>query len=273
MRFSFVQPLYQIKPLHRLLKNISRLKRGDYNIMPHPESRDEIGQINLAFYQMSRELNEKIKTVYLSKIKQREAELAALESQINPHFLYNTLDSIRWLALKHRDYDVVEQIEALSGMFKHVLNKGQSLVTIQQEIDFIKNYMFIQEMKYGDRIRLIISADGTWDALKCPKLILQPLVENALVHGLDHVEKDGVIEVKVEKEDWGVKITVADNRAGTDEERVRGILQGNGEGRHGFALKNINDRIKMLFGEAYGLYFTSRISEGTCVEVRLPLVH
>ncbi|MGO4370868.1 sensor histidine kinase, partial [Paenibacillus sp. MCAF20] len=139
----------------------------------------------------------------MGRIKQREAELTALQSQINPHFLYNTLDSIHWLAVKKKNYDVSEQIEALAEIFRHVLNNGEPLVTVRQELDFLESYMFIQTRKYGDRIKLRISADAKLMGCKMPKLILQPLVENAIVHGLEHIVEGGFIEVVITKVDEG----------------------------------------------------------------------
>lgn len=155
-----------------------KLKSGNFNIALTIDSKDEIGEISNGFLRMVHQLKETINDVYVGRIKQREAEIKALEAQINPHFLYNTLDSIHWLALKQKNYDVSEQIEALAELFKHVLNKGEPFVTIRQEVDFLENYMLIQKRKYGQRIKLRIHVDPALMNYKMPKLVLQPLVEN-----------------------------------------------------------------------------------------------
>ncbi|MBB6732092.1 cache domain-containing sensor histidine kinase [Cohnella zeiphila] len=272
MLFSLVQHHYLIRPLVRLLKEMSKLKRGNFDVSLASESRDEIGEITRSFMKMSEELKKTINTVYLSQIKQREAELTALQAQINPHFLYNTLDSIRWLAMKSRNYEVSDQIEALSEIFKHVLNKGQPLVTVGSELEFLRNYMFIQEAKYGNRIRLVIQASPELYPYKCPKLILQPLVENALIHGMGERTEGGLVEVAVERKEFGIQYTVTDNGVGTDGEAINGMLAEKGVSPQVFALRNIDERIKLNYGEGYGLFFYSRLSQGTRVEVRLPLI-
>lgn len=270
--FSLIQHRYMLKPLQQLRKEMAKLKNGNFNITLSVESKDEIGEISKGFVRMAHQLNETINTVYLTKIKQREAELAALESQINPHFLYNTLDSIHWLALKHKNYDVSEQIEALAEIFKHVLNKGEPFVTIRQEVDFLENYMFIQQRKYGKRIKLHIDADPDLMNHKTPKLVLQPLVENAILHGLDHVVEDGRIEVKISEMNQGICLIVVDNGIGTDETRIHRMMNSAEEAKNVFALKNIDDRIKISYGQKYGLFFSSKQGVGTRVEVRIPFI-
>jgi two-component system sensor histidine kinase YesM len=271
--FSLAQHKYMLKPLQQLRKEMMKLKDGNFNIVLTVDSKDEIGEISRGFVLMAQQLKKTINDVYLTKIKQKEAELSALESQINPHFLYNTLDSIHWLALKHKNYDVSEQIEALAEIFKHVLNKGDPYVTIRQEVNFLENYMFIQQQKYGKRIKLHIDADPDLMNYKTPKLVLQPLVENAILHGLDQVIEDGVIEVKVTRMDQGIGFVVTDNGIGTDENKIQQMMNSPEETKNVFALKNIDDRIKINYGQKYGLFFNSKQGVGTRVEVRIPFIN
>jgi len=270
--FSLIQHSYLIKPLGKLRTEMAKLRIGNFNIHLNTESKDEIGEINQGFIRMTQQLKETINDVYISKIKQREAELTALQAQINPHFLYNTLDSIHWLAMKHRNYDVSEQIEALSEIFKHVLNKGQPIVTISKELDFLENYMFIQKAKYGQRIRLMISADPAIMDYKTPKLILQPLVENAILHGLEEKLEGGTIDVRIDMIDRNVRFVVSDDGIGTDQNRINRMMSGGDEIQDVFALKNIDDRIKLNYGREYGLKFRSQEGAGTVVEVLIPLI-
>lgn len=270
--FSLIQHKYLIKPLQKLRKEMAKLKTGNFNISLAIDSKDEIGEIGNGFLRMVEQLKETINDVYVGKIKQREAEITALQSQINPHFLYNTLDSIHWLAIKKKNYDVSEQIEALSEIFRHVLNNGEPLVTIRQELDFLESYMFIQKHKYGSRIQLRIEMDASLMSCKMPKLILQPLVENAIVHGLEQVVEGGLIEVELTRIPDGIRFIVADNGAGADEMQIRYRMEREYEAKHVFALKNIDDRIKLSYGQSYGLTFTSKIGIGTRVEVRIPQI-
>lgn len=268
--FSLIQHRYLLKPLQKLRKEMAKLKTGNFNLSLVIDSKDEIGEIGNGFIRMAEQLKETINDVYVGKIKQREAEITALQSQINPHFLYNTLDSIHWLAVKRKNYDVSELIEALAEIFRHVLNKGEALVTIRQELDFLESYMFIQKRKYGSRIQLRVETDPGLMNCKMPKLVLQPLVENALVHGLEQVVEGGLIEVEVAEVEDGIRFIVADNGAGADEMQIRHQMERDHEAKNVFALKNIDDRIKLSYGQGYGLTFTSKVGMGTRVEVRIP---
>ncbi|MFD0695937.1 sensor histidine kinase [Paenibacillus sp. GCM10027628] len=270
--FSFILHKYLLRPLLQLRKEMMKLKTGNFNIALRIDSKDEIGEISNGFLRMVEQLKETINDVYLTKIKQREAEIKALESQINPHFLYNTLDSIHWLAIRQKNYDVSEQIEALAEIFRHVLNKGEPFVTIGQEVDFLENYMFIQKRKYGERIKLHIDAAPDLMNNKMPKLVLQPLVENAIFHGLEQVVEGGIIEVKITRADQGIRLMVTDNGMGNDETKIHKMMSNIEEAKHVFALKNIDDRIKTSYGEPFGLYFTSKVGVGTKVEVLIPLI-
>ena len=271
--FSIVQNRFVLKPLNRLLEDMKKLKNGDFDICHNIESNDEIGKISRGVVDIVEQLKELINSVYISKIKQREAELMALEEQINPHFLYNTLDSIHWMAVKKKDYDVSDQIEALSDMFKHVLDRGQDTGTIAAELEFINNYIFIQKSKFGSRIDFRAEADKQLYDYEIPKLLLQPLIENAFYHGFEKMIRKGEIFLKIAQEGDNIRISVADNGMGTNEKEVRQMLREENKSTHKIhALKNIIDRIKIKYGEGYGLEFFSKEGEGTRVEVLIPAI-
>ncbi|MFD2334561.1 sensor histidine kinase [Cohnella sp. GCM10020058] len=268
--FSLVQHRYWIKPLGRLRAEMAKLRTGNFNIVLDGASKDEIGEIHLGFIRMAEQLKQTIDDVYVSRIRRREAELTALQAQINPHFLYNTLDSIHWLAMKHRNYDVSEQIEALSEIFKHVLSKGRPIVTIGHELAFLESYMFIQQAKYGQRIKLRTEVDPELLAHQVPKLILQPLVENAILHGLEEKLEGGTIEVRIEKAGGKIRLAVSDDGLGADQERITRMLSEDGDRQDGFALRNIDERIKLQYGREFGLTFRSKKNKGTVVELLVP---
>lgn len=270
--FSVVQSKVVLNPLKYLLNEMQKLRSGNFNIEFITKSNDEVGQITKEFTEIIKHLQEMINLVYISKVKQREAELIALEAQINPHFLYNTLDSIHWLAVKEKKYTISEQIEALSEMFRHVLHNGSEIVTIQEELEFLKNYIFLQKAKYGNRIEYVIHVDPELNDCITPKLILQPLVENSVLHGLEPKLRGGTVEVSVMQHSKGIRLTVSDNGVGTDGDKINSIIDEKKESHNIFALSNINERIKMRYGENYGLSFFSEKERGTRVEVLIPMI-
>jgi two-component system sensor histidine kinase YesM len=194
-----------------------------------------------------------------------------LTSQVNPHFLYNTLDSIRWKALKNKDEEVAEQIEALANIFRHVLSKGNDVVTVEQEIKQLETYLFIMNFRYKNRIKCKIIADDKVKQLKIPKLILQPIVENSILHGIEPRLEDGEITVSIEvRRDW-LYIIIADNGCGADADEINNMLKNKEVNDNFFALKNIDQRIKLRYGEEYGLLFNSTIGKGTIVTLIIPV--
>ena len=182
----------------------------------------------------------------------------------------NTLDSIHWLAITEGAYDTSEQIEALSAIFRHVLSKGSDLVTIQSEVDFLQNYMFIMEKRYDSRVRLTVAIPEPLREYRILKLLIQPLVENSLLHGLEPKKEGGSIRITAYTDDCRLYIEVKDNGAGTDEHEIQKRLRSEAEDSSVFALRNIDDRIKLHYGEEFGLSFSSKKEVGTCVTLALP---
>lgn len=269
--FSLIQNRYIIKPLNELLFDMDKVKVGDFSITEKTHNKDEIGHITLRFEEMTATLKHTIDEVYLSKIHEQESRFTALVSQINPHFLYNTLDSIHWLAIKHKDYTVGEQIETLADVFRHVLSDGREFVKVREELKFVTDYMFLMNARYGDRINLEVYAQEEFQELLIPKLIIQPLVENAIIHGLEDKLEGGWVRIAFEKEGADVIITVADNGHGATEEVLRNALAEGDEIISAFALRNINSRLKLCYGETFGLQLQSVLNQGFLVQIRIPL--
>ncbi len=268
--FSIIQDRSVIRPIRLISAEMEKIKAGDFDISLPVRNRDEIGILSRDFVDMAQEIKELIDTVYKGKLREKEAELMTMEAQINPHFLYNTLDSIRWMAVKKGDFETGEQIEALSGLFRHVLNKGKEMTTIGAELEHLSNYILIQKNRFGERIGFDVQADPELGAFRTLKLVLQPLVENAILHGLENKVGPGTVRVSVGRSGGDILLRVRDDGAGTDENRIRNMLESDDESHNVFALKNINDRIKLKFGRDYGLHFSSREGEGTTVEVLIP---
>ena len=269
--FALIQKRFVIGPIRELVVKIDRVKEGDFTEEDTVYPGDEIGALNQEFDEMSRRLKRLIEEVYTTKIKEQEAELNALIAQINPHFLYNTLDSIHWMAIKNRDYSVGEQLEALAAIFRHVLNRGEDCVTIASEVEFIQNYMAIMESRFGRRVKIQIQTEPGLEKVMIPKLIIQPLVENGILHGLEPKKEGGTILITIAEREKKLVIAVEDDGVGADEaEIVKKMKDGDG-GKDTFALKNIDDRIRLRYGNSYGLRFESKPGEGTRVLVVMPL--
>jgi two-component system sensor histidine kinase YesM len=261
-----------LKPLKQIRVLMKNVERENFNTEMKVQGNDEITLLAKSFNQMSKKLDELINEVHVSKIKQKEAELKALEEQINPHFLYNTLDLIYWMSRMEQAFETSVMINALSQLFRIGLNSGSGFTTVGKEVEHLQNYMVIQQKRYEETITFKI--DVSEDTLECKvtKMILQPIVENAISHGIEQKGGYGHIDIRIYREEDSLVYTISDDGAGADEEVIRGLLYQVGEDNKGLGLKNINDRIKLNFGTSYGIAFHSSPSEGTMVLVRQPYI-
>lgn len=266
-----MQRRYIFNPLKNMLKEMGRFREGNLEARMSYHAEDEIGRINREVEGIFTRIRDLIHEVYINRIYNQEATLKMLTSQINPHFLYNTLDSIRWKAVQNRDLEVGDQIEALSDLFRHILGRGDDLVTVDQEIKHLETYLYIMNFRYRDRIRYRISAGKGVRTLLMPKLILQPIVENAILHGIERRIGPGDIDICIKRDGDQLTIRIGDNGPGTDPAFIRGLLNDREDSSQGFALKNINRRLKLCYGEACGLQFDSVPGRGTEVRITIPL--
>ena len=265
-----------IKKLHDVTTTITK---NDLQALMTRDNIDEITELGLNFNIMIGRIRE----LLAAKIKEQEhlkkAELRALQAQINPHFLYNTLDTIIWLAEAHKTAQVIEIVRALSGFFRIALSKGQDWITIHQEIEHVRSYLTIQKMRYRDILDYKIEVDEDILDGVILKLTLQPLVENALYHGIKNKRNGGMITVRARRTDQnGVLLEVQDDGVGFTSYKLAQIQQEiNNDSEEitlkesGFGLENVNKRIKLFYGKEYGLSIDSHYLEGTRVTVTIPL--
>lgn len=270
--FSFykIQRRRIIAPIMTLSKDVTSFQEGNYQIGVYQDSSDEIGILNNNFVNMAKYIQDLIERVYKSQLREKEAQLKYLQSQINPHFLYNTLDSMRWMAIKQQQWELAEQIEALSSLFKHALNEGKEMTTVEKEVQHLNDYLTIQKNRFGDRIEENIYVEEEAKKCKVLNLVLQPLVENAIVHGLENKLNGGKIDIYIGCKDGCLCYIVKDNGLGTDQEDIRRRLSDRKDSHNALALDNINQRIQCKYGDEYGITFTSEIGVGTIVEVKMP---
>lgn len=267
--FLLVYNKYVLFPLRRLSGMIE--STNDLNLRREilPVYGDEIGNLTIAYGNMMDRIEQLIQEVYVETIRTQEAEKEALLAQINPHFLYNTLDSIRWNAIMNGDKEVGKQLEALSVMLRETLNFGNKYTTLEQEITIIKNYCYLLQARFRKEIDIQIEIEPGDVVWRIPKLLIQPLVENAYKHGLENKVGSKHIWVKVKRFQESLVIYVADDGAGCDANRIKAEIESEGESC--FALRNVKERIRMEYGETGKFLFYSHLGKGTLVKLFLQL--
>lgn len=264
------------KPLRRLSVAIQKFSTGDFEQQVQVETHDEIGQAAECFNRMVKDIKNLIDRNYVITLQEKESELAALQAQINPHFLYNTLDSLYWQVMDSGDEEVAENILALSQLFRLVLSQGQKEVTVEQEAELISRYLQIQKMRFTSRLNYEISIEDGVKKEKIPKLILQPFVENAVVHGFENTTTPCFLKLTVGKEEGMLCCTVEDTGIGMNQKQIAEIFQEEptqyARQRIGrYAIKNIRERLELKYGKNFKLEITSRVGKGTCVVLMIPL--
>ncbi|MEK4238823.1 MULTISPECIES: sensor histidine kinase [unclassified Paenibacillus] len=257
------------KRIRMLIRMIRRLERGDFN--PTNDEylgNDEIGQLHFAFKQMTTRLKSLITEVYQKELQNKEAELDLLQAQINPHFLYNTLGSISSLALKHQDTRIQDLVLHLAKFYRISLNKGKSILTINEELKLTQSYNAIQLIRFKGQLNITYNIDEAILPYSTVKLALQPFVENAVLHAVWNQESPLNIHIKGIVENSDIILSVIDDGMGMSRETLHTLLDDK-PGR-GYGISNVDRRIKLRFGEHYGVTVFSRLGIGTTVQIRLP---
>ncbi|TDF99800.1 cache domain-containing sensor histidine kinase [Paenibacillus piri] len=265
------------KPVRNLIRLMEKASEGNLSVRAKVKDSDEIGTLNKHFNIMIGEIQHLISSVYISNIKQKEAELASLEAQINPHFLYNTLQSIKWLSDIHKAPEIGDMAISLAKIFRFSI-KGAAIVSLYEEMQHVKDYISIQKFRYGDRFELVYHIGEELLQCQIPKLIIQPLVENAIYHGIETKEEYGTITIWAKSGDQSLHIGVEDDGAVVSYEKIEEIrfslkhsadphMAGTGKS---LGLKNIHDRLQMLYGTDYGIQINRREDRGFTVIASLP---
>lgn len=264
------------RPIKELSKVTEQVAKGDFSARARVESQDEVAVLADSVNSMTESLEELVTKIKEDERKMRKADLRLLQEQINPHFLYNTLDTIVWLIEGNDSDKAVNMVMSLSEFFRLVLSKGKEYITIQEEELHIKSYLEIQQMRYRDILEYEIRIDPELYRYQILKLTLQPLVENSLYHGIKYKRAKGNILVTGKQRGDEVRFTVEDNGVGMEEEELHKlqeeIKKPCKDTEKGFGLANVNERIRMNFGAKYGMRIDSARGKGTCVEIVIPAV-
>lgn len=275
-RFSIRVKLFQ-KQMHKAAK---RTDLGNFNIPIKMEGKDEIGMLYDDLYTMIESIQKLYMAVYEEKLqkeklnsRQKDVEFKMLASQINPHFLYNTLETIRMKARCNQEYEIEELVKMLAKIMRRNIEIGDKLVSLKSELEFVEYYLKIQKYRFGDKIKFTIDTFGDISPYKVIPLIIQPIVENAFVHGLELKEGTGEIYIYIEEKEQLV-IHVIDNGVGIGEKKLQELRNKLNDmeslDKNNIGLSNVNLRIKLLYGEDYGIIINSRENIGTAVTILLP---
>ena len=263
-------------PIQQLEKMVNAIEAGELDQEVDIGGSYEIQHLGRSIGDMAHRIKELMEDIVAEHESKRKSEFDTLQSQINPHFLYNTLDIIVWMIENEQKQEAVKVVTALARFFRISLSKGKSIIPVKDELEHVRNYLMIQQRRFKNKFTYEIEADKEVLNLASLKLMLQPLVENAIYHGMEFMDGDGEIHVKAWKEEEDLWLEIQDNGLGMTQERVKNILS---EKTHvsskrgsGIGVKNVNERIRLYFGDDYGLVIESEPDEGTIIKIHLPAV-
>ncbi|MDA3731743.1 sensor histidine kinase [Niameybacter massiliensis] len=261
-------------PLYKLQKSMKLVEEGNFNIRLPEEGEYIVSELSKTFNRMVERIKGLKHEIVTEQDDKRKKEMEVLQSQINPHFLYNTLDSIIWLVEDERNEEATMMITALSRFFRIGISGGKTIITVRQELEHARNYLAIQKIRYKNKFEYFIEAeDGIMECLTL-KLILQPIIENALYHGIQYIQHQGQIHINVWEEEGVLIFSVQDNGVGMEEEVSTKLLE---EGRtiqtkgSGVGVQNVHRRIQLYYGIEYGVEIQSEVDEGTTILIKIPL--
>jgi two-component system sensor histidine kinase YesM len=280
MFVSFIFIAYITRPIITLQRFMKRVEKGDFNVQMSIKRRDEIGDLSKGFNSMVTEIRKLIHSEYNLRILRKEAELNALQAQINPHFLYNTLDSLRGIAIYERAYKAASMVENLSYLLRYSLNKDGYVVTLAAEIENVKKYVDIQNLRFNNKYDIIFEVEPSFMDVRILRLTLQPIVENSIIHGLEGKKGKGRIIVKVSSIEDNIIIEVIDDGLGMDDQKLTEVNQHLRSENIGHSIVkggkvgifNVNERIKHYFGDKYGIEISSIKGKGTEVRIKIPFL-
>lgn len=259
------------RPVQKLASAMEQFEQNadDFTFAPLGGVR-EVHTLSESFSHMVLRLQELMSTVRSEQINLRKTELRALQAQINPHFLYNTLDSISWMCEQGKNKDAVLMVNALARLFRISISRGHELIPIRSELRHAESYLQIQSYRYKNQFTYHFDVDEDCLDCLCNKITLQPIIENAIYHGINGLVDDGVILISIKSDGDDVVFTVSDNGSGMSAEQIEAILNKDRSDHTGIGIKNVNDRLKIYFGQGYGIRIDSAPDEGTRVHIRMP---
>lgn len=260
-------------PIQKLRDSMKKVQEGDFSVSDVVvDSKNEIGSLTKSFDVMTHRIHELMEQNVHEQEEKRKSELKALQSQINPHFLYNTLDSIIWMAEGKKNEEVVLMTASLARLLRQSISNEDEVVPIANEVEYVRGYLTIQKMRYKDKLEFQIEVDSSILYIPLIKLVLQPIIENAIYHGLKYKESKGLLIVKGFMKDGNAVLQVIDDGVGMDEETLAHIYDKHKVNYHsnGVGVYNVQKRLKLYYGEDYGITYTSELGKGTTATITIP---
>ena len=261
------------RPIEVLGESMREAEKGNFeNVTLEIEGNNEIARLSATFNIMIREIKQLMEQNVEEQRQKRKSELKALQAQINPHFLYNTLDSIIWMAEWGKTREVVLMTSSLAKLLRQSISNQNELVRVEEEIGYTNSYLTIQKMRYKDKLEYEVQVSPEVLDRKIPKLVLQPLVENAIYHGIKYKEGKGTVLIEGKRRDRELILKVSDDGVGMTKEQLSKIFEKRETDirKNGVGVQNVHERIQLYYGKEYGLVYTSRYGAGTTVEIRIP---
>ncbi len=261
------------KPLYLLTKKMSNVRDGNFDEYIEVSGPEEVKELSSTFNYMIKDLNKYVDELVKVQREKRVAEIHALQMQINPHYIFNTLSSIKWLIWQGNNDKSISALDSFISLLRNTISKTDEFITVADEIENIKNYVFINNIRYGDRIKVEYFIMPDCNDYLVPKLILQPFIENSFFHGFPS-DEEGKIQIFIKEQDENMKIEVYDNGVGIEEEtleKVKEKREAKNEHFSGIGINNVDSRIKLIYGDEYGIEIKSKLNKGTTVTIMLPI--
>ena len=260
-------------PIKLLISGINKMGDGNFDVRVREQSRGEMALLIRKFNEMNEKIGKLIQDNYEIKLMETEAEIKALNFQFNPHFLYNTLNTINWMSIRNNQTQISEMIVELSEMLEYTAKADRSLVGFREDEKYLKNYLSIMAKRFVNKFTVLYEIDPRLYDYSVPKVFLQPFIENVLIHAFEDIEEGGLIRISGQINDHQREFTIEDNGKGIPDDQLARLLNGpvDGDRKKSIGIDNINQRIKLLYGNKYGVTIQSEVGRGTKVIIHLPL--
>ncbi len=266
-----------VAPIQETADALEQFSRGDFGVRLPQGRQDEIGKMNEVFNKAIGDIQKLMREVTQAELLQKEMEFKTLQSQMNPHFIYNTLDAINWMAFKKGEHEICDLVTAVSNLMRASISNKQSIVTLEQELSYIRDYIYIQQMRYHSRFEIYYDIDEMLLTQSVPKLVVQPIVENAVIHGIEGGQSGTVILLRMQRDEDEIEIVVKDDGVGMSQQRIEELFlepkaePGSKNTSHTqLGIYAVHKRLQFLYGAAYGVRVQSAAGEGTTVTIRIP---
>lgn len=262
------------KPLKLLNKRMQEIDKNDFNSSLSLSGPQEIATLIESYNQMSRQIRDLLQRLKEEYEQKEEMRFRALQAQINPHFILNTLNNIKWMAYIRNDREVGEMLSSLGSMMEGSIGRGETLITLKEEMEYVKHYITLMKLRYNEKLSVHFTVPEALYRHEVIKFMLQPIVENSIIHGIERLDRDGVIWIEASEEEDQLVIRVIDNGLGIQPERLQELQHSLNSGvsiSRSIGTRNVHERIRLQYGEGYGLRFESCADDKTMVELRLPI--